>query len=95
VARALASSPRLLLLDEPVAGMHRSGMQQVSQLIRSLAAEGMTVLLIEHNMTFVMELCSRITVLNFGRVITTGAPGEVARHPEVIVAYLGGNHGHA
>jgi branched-chain amino acid transport system permease protein len=95
IARALASSPRLLLLDEPVAGMHRSGMQQVSDLIRSLAAEGMTVLLIEHHMAFVMELCSRITVLNFGRVITTGTPAEVACHPQVIEAYLGGDRCHA
>jgi len=95
IARALASGPRLLLLDEPVAGMHHSGLQQVADLIRSLAEEGMTILLIEHNMSFVMNLCSRITVLNFGRVITTGHPEEVARHPEVIVAYLGGSHGDA
>jgi len=95
IARALASGPRLLLLDEPVAGMHHSGLQQVSELIGSLASEGMTILLIEHNMTFVMQLCSRITVLNFGRVITTGTPAEVAEHPEVVAAYLGGNHDHA
>ncbi|HAA04652.1 MAG TPA: high-affinity branched-chain amino acid ABC transporter ATP-binding protein LivG [Syntrophobacteraceae bacterium] len=95
IARALASGPRLLLLDEPVAGMHHSGLQQVAGLIRSLADEGMTILLIEHNMAFVMSLCSRITVLNFGRVIATGTPGEVAQHPEVIAAYLGIGHGHA
>ncbi len=95
IARALASSPQLLLLDEPVAGMHRTGLQQVRELILSLAAEGMTILLIEHNMSFVMELCSSITVLNFGRVITTGPPADVTCHPQVIEAYLGGNHGHA
>ncbi len=89
IARALASRPRLLLLDEPVAGMRRQEMQGVADLIRSLAGEGMTILLIEHNMAFVMELCSRITVLNFGSVITTGSPAEVGVHPEVIEAYLG------
>jgi ABC-type branched-subunit amino acid transport system ATPase component len=89
IARALASRPRLLLLDEPVAGMRRQEMLGVAELIRSLAGEGMTILLIEHNMAFVMELCSRITVLNFGSVITTGSPSEVGMHPEVIEAYLG------
>jgi ABC-type branched-subunit amino acid transport system ATPase component len=89
IARALASRPRLLLLDEPVAGMRREEMRGVADLIRSLASEGMTILLIEHNMAFVMDLCSRITVLNFGSVITTGTPSEVGGHPEVIEAYLG------
>jgi len=65
----------------------------VANLVRSLAGEGMTILLIEHNMSFVMNLCSQITVLNFGRVITTGSPEEVRGHREVIEAYLGsGDH---
>jgi ABC-type branched-subunit amino acid transport system ATPase component len=89
IARALASHPRMLLLDEPVAGMRQRGLGQLSGLIRSLSREGITVFLIEHNMAFVMQLCSRITVLNFGRAITTGTPEEVARHPQVIEAYLG------
>jgi ABC-type branched-subunit amino acid transport system ATPase component len=89
IARALASRPRLLLLDEPVAGMRRAGTARIAELIRLLAKEGMTVLLIEHNMSFVMELCSRVTVLNFGRVITTSSPEEVSAHPGVIEAYLG------
>jgi ABC-type branched-subunit amino acid transport system ATPase component len=89
IARALASRPRLLLLDEPVAGMRRKGVQEVGHLIRSLAEEGMTILLIEHNMSFVMGLCSRITVLNFGRTLITGDPEQVSHHPEVIEAYLG------
>jgi branched-chain amino acid transport system ATP-binding protein len=89
IARALASRPRLLLLDEPVAGMRRKGVQEVGGLIRSLSEEGMTILLIEHNMSFVMGLCSRITVLNFGRTLITGDPDQVSCHPEVIEAYLG------
>jgi branched-chain amino acid transport system ATP-binding protein len=89
IARALALKPSLLLLDEPVAGMRRREAAEVAALVRALAGEGMTVLLIEHNMSFVMNLCARITVLNFGRVITTGGADEVRRHPEVIEAYLG------
>jgi len=95
IARALASNPLLLLLDEPVAGMRRKGLQQVGDLLRSLARDGMTILLIEHNMAFVMELCSHITVLNFGRTIFSGTPPEVARHPEVTEAYLGSERKHA
>ncbi|MFA5904328.1 MAG: ABC transporter ATP-binding protein [Desulfobacula sp.] len=95
IARALASGPRLLLLDEPVAGMRREEMLGVADLIRSLANEGMTILLIEHNMAFVMDLCACITVLSFGKVITTGSPKEVGEHPEVIEAYLGRSDAHA
>jgi ABC-type branched-subunit amino acid transport system ATPase component len=95
IARALASRPRLLLLDEPVAGMRQQEVQQVGGLIQSLATEGMTILLIEHNMSFVMGLCSRITVLNFGRTLITGNPEQVSRHPEVIEAYLGVSEKHA
>jgi branched-chain amino acid transport system permease protein len=94
IARALALNPSLLLLDEPVAGMRRGEAAEVANLIRSLAQEGMTVLLIEHNMAFVMNLCSRITVLNFGRVITTGSPEEVRGHREVVEAYLGSGERH-
>ena len=89
IARALAANPSLLLLDEPVAGMRRGEATQVADLVRALAAGGMTVLLIEHNMAFVMGLCAWITVLNFGQVITTGRPEEVRGHREVIQAYLG------
>ena len=89
IGRALAAKPRLLLLDEPVAGMRREEVAQVAQMARSLALEGMTILLVEHNMSFVMELCSRVTVLNFGKVITTSTPEEVSHHPQVIEAYLG------
>jgi ABC-type branched-subunit amino acid transport system ATPase component len=95
IARALASSPSLLLLDEPVAGMRQRGLRHVGELVRSLASEGMTILLIEHNMGFVMDLCSRITVISFGRTLFTGTPSEVSDHPEVIEAYLGGESIHA
>ena len=67
----------------------------VADLLRSLCREGMTILLIEHNMSFVMSLCSRITVLDFGRVLTTGSPAEVRACHEVIEAYLGAGASHA
>jgi ABC-type branched-subunit amino acid transport system ATPase component len=95
IARALALNPSLLLLDEPVAGMRRGEAAEVADLIRSLSRGGMTILLIEHNMAFVMEICSCITVLNFGRVITTGNPDTVRHHPDVIEAYLGSERGDA
>jgi branched-chain amino acid transport system permease protein len=95
IARALALNPSLLLLDEPVAGMRRGEAAEVADLIRSLAQGGMTILLIEHNMAFVMEICSCITVLNFGRVITTGSPDTIRHHRDVIEAYLGSERGDA
>jgi len=95
IARALAMRPRLLLLDEPVAGMRRRGLEQVGDLLVSLINENMTILLIEHNMSFVMRVCSTITVLNFGSTLTTGTPEEIGQHPQVIEAYLGGAGCHA
>jgi ABC-type branched-subunit amino acid transport system ATPase component len=89
IARALASAPRLLLLDEPTAGMNPTEVEAVAALIRQVAAEGRSVLLVEHNVRLVMEVCDRITVLHFGQVIADGPPAEVARHPAVVAAYLG------
>jgi len=89
IARAMALKPRLLLLDEPIAGMRQREIEAMEGLFRSLAQAGVAILLIEHNMPFIMRLCSRITVLHFGQTVTTGTPEEVARHPEVIEAYLG------
>jgi ABC-type branched-subunit amino acid transport system ATPase component len=89
IARALASGPRLLLLDEPTAGMNPSEVEAVAVLIRRAAEGGRSVLLVEHNVRLVMEVCDRITVLDFGKVIAEGTPAEVARHPDVIAAYLG------
>ncbi len=89
LARALAADPSLLILDEPAAGMNHVEAQALSTLIASLADDGLTVLLIEHNVGMVMATCSRIVVLNFGEVIATGTPEEIAQNPAVVEAYLG------
>lgn len=95
IARALATGPKLLLLDEPAAGMNPTETAGLKSLVRSLRQEGLTVLLIEHDMPFVMELCDRITVLNFGEKIAEGTPEEVKRDPAVLDAYLGAEDGNA
>ena len=89
IARALASRPRLLLLDEPAAGMGRAEVDRLIALIRGLPARGHAVLLIEHNMRAVMTACDRIAVLNFGRLIAAGTPAAIRANPLVIEAYLG------
>jgi branched-chain amino acid transport system ATP-binding protein len=89
VARAMASRPRLLLLDEPAAGLNASEADEMMGVIRSIAGTGVTVILIEHNMRMVMGLAERVLVLVSGRMLVEGAPAEVQRHPDVIAAYLG------
>jgi branched-chain amino acid transport system permease protein len=89
IARALAARPSLLLLDEPAAGMNSVEIDQLAGIIRSLTAAGRTILLVEHNMTLVMRICDRLTVLDFGRLLAEGTPEVIARNPAVIAAYLG------
>jgi branched-chain amino acid transport system ATP-binding protein len=89
IARALGSEPRVLLLDEPTAGMNPAEVQAIGALIREVAAQGHSVLLVEHNVPLVMSVCDRVTVVSFGKVIARGPPAEVARDPAVVTAYLG------
>ena len=89
IARALAADPSLLILDEPAAGMNHVEAERLSELIGSLARSGLTILLIEHNVGMVMRTCSRIVVLNFGEVIATGSPADIASNEAVVEAYLG------
>jgi branched-chain amino acid transport system ATP-binding protein len=90
VACALAADPKLLLLDEPLGGMNGEEVTETMVLINRLWKQGITVLLIEHNMRATMSLCQRIVVLSFGRKIAEGTPSEIQANPEVIRAYLGG-----
>lgn len=90
IAIALGVEPELLLLDEPVAGMRPDETDKVGTIIRQLLDRGYTILLVEHNMRFVMSLCRRILVLNYGTKIAEGTPEEIYRDPEVRRVYLGG-----
>jgi len=90
IARALAARPKLLLLDEPAAGLDNHETVALAGIVQRINERGISVLLIEHDMSFVMNLARRIVVLDFGRVIAEGTPEEVKTHPDVIAAYLGG-----
>ena len=89
VARALACSPRVLLLDEPASGLDERETEELGSLLRGLADDGLAVLLVEHDMSLVMGVCDHVSVLDLGRVIASGSPAEVRAHPLVIEAYLG------
>ena len=95
VAVAFAADPGLLLLDEPFTGMNPEETRRMMEIARKVRDRGVTLLLVEHDMQAVMGLCDRITVLDFGRLLTEGAPDEVRRHPDVIEAYLGAAAGAA
>ena len=89
IARALAANPTLLLLDEPAAGLNSSEKLELHELLKRIAAQGLTILIIDHDMTLVSEAAQHITVLNFGRRIADGESMAVLRHPDVVTAYLG------
>lgn len=90
IVRAILTQPKLLLIDEPAAGLNANEMQYIVDLFRFATGEGMGLLLIEHSMDLIMSICDKITVLNFGKQIATGLPAEIQSNQEVIRAYLGG-----
>jgi len=89
IARALAIEPKLLLLDEPAAGMNEKETDELMEITKKLSDLGYTILLIEHDMKFVMNTCKKISVLNYGQQIAFGTPSEIRSNPDVIEAYLG------
>jgi branched-chain amino acid transport system ATP-binding protein len=92
IVRSLLCKPKVLLLDEPAAGLNHKEMGYIVNLINIAIKENISVLLIEHAMDLVMSICQRLTVLNFGQQIASGVPAEIQENPVVIKAYLGGNH---
>lgn len=93
LARALAAEPSLLLLDEPAAGLNNDETAELDETLSLLKARGLTILLVEHDMSLVMRISDSVTVMDFGRLIAGGRPAEVAANPDVIKVYLGDDHG--
>lgn len=91
IVRAMLSHPKVMLVDEPAAGLNRIEQKRVAELLYKAVRGGMGVVLIEHSMDMVMSICDRITVINFGRVIAEGVPAEVSTNKDVLEAYLGGD----
>ncbi len=89
VARALVDQPKLVLLDEPAAGLDSSESIEFGKSLRHLVGDGLTVLLVDHDMSLVLEVCDDLHVLEFGRIIASGPPNQVRSDPQVIAAYLG------
>ncbi len=89
IARALAARPKLLLMDEPAAGLNDTETMELCQLISDICASGITIILVEHNMSLVMEISHHVLVLNYGELLAQGTPQEVQHNPDVIAAYLG------
>ncbi|MBK7815857.1 MAG: ABC transporter ATP-binding protein [Rhodocyclaceae bacterium] len=92
IARALAANPRLLFLDEPAAGLNPKETAEIDELIRRIADQGITVVLVEHDMKMVMNISDRILVLDYGKKLAEGSAPEVRANPDVIAAYLGAQH---
>jgi branched-chain amino acid transport system permease protein len=92
IARALCADPTLLLLDEPAAGLRHKEKQALAGVLRQLKAEGMSILLVEHDMDLVMQICDHLVVMEFGTLLTQGPPEKVQQDPKVRAAYLGTEH---
>ena len=90
IARALATEPKLLALDEPAAGMNSTEKLELTQLLRRISNDGTTILIIEHDVKLIMSLCNEMTVLDYGKILAQGTPEQVRENPAVIEAYIGG-----
>ena len=93
LARAVISEPRLLLLDEPAAGLNNDETAELDHILSGLRKRGLTILLVEHDMSLVMRISDSVTVMDFGELVAEGEPAAVSRNPDVIRVYLGGDHG--